>query len=171
MEENEDTMALFKRSNKPDGDDADDMVSFDDAAYAWWANRDRLEREFVPKKREVPRPGEKRHSIPTPPKESEFAAQYSTDSLFNWASSSEPDAPTHGGRGMSLDPYRVLGLQPGASLAEVVGAHRRLAKEYHPDRHHGTDEAEREQAAQEMSVINAAYQELRKRLMTHRHTV
>ena len=33
------------------------------------------------------------------------------------------------------DPYQVLGLNRGASDAEVKSAYRRLAKKYHPDRH------------------------------------
>ncbi|HEX8025830.1 MAG TPA: J domain-containing protein, partial [Candidatus Limnocylindrales bacterium] len=32
-----------------------------------------------------------------------------------------------------IDPYRTLGLQPGATAAEVKRAYRRLAKAYHPD--------------------------------------
>jgi curved DNA-binding protein CbpA len=31
------------------------------------------------------------------------------------------------------DPYRTLGLEPGASMAEVKRAYRRLAKAFHPD--------------------------------------
>ncbi|HVQ23486.1 MAG TPA: J domain-containing protein, partial [Candidatus Saccharimonadia bacterium] len=31
------------------------------------------------------------------------------------------------------DPYRVLGVGPEATPAEVKAAHRRLAKRYHPD--------------------------------------
>lgn len=31
------------------------------------------------------------------------------------------------------DPYRVLGLEPGASMADVKRAYRRLAKAFHPD--------------------------------------
>jgi DnaJ-like protein len=34
---------------------------------------------------------------------------------------------------MSADPYRTLGLTPGASTAEVKRAYRRLAKSFHPD--------------------------------------
>lgn len=34
----------------------------------------------------------------------------------------------------SGDPYRTLGLPPGAPLLEVKRAYRRLAKEFHPDR-------------------------------------
>jgi hypothetical protein len=34
---------------------------------------------------------------------------------------------------VTLDPYRTLGLEPGASSAEVKRAYRRLAKAFHPD--------------------------------------
>lgn len=34
---------------------------------------------------------------------------------------------------MAIDPYRTLGLEPGASPAEVKRAYRRLAKAFHPD--------------------------------------
>jgi hypothetical protein len=34
---------------------------------------------------------------------------------------------------MDSDPYRTLGLEPGASMAEVKRAYRRLAKAFHPD--------------------------------------
>lgn len=161
-------MALFRRSAKADDDET---VSLDDDAYAWWAHRDQLSRAFVPKERTEAGPGSVRPDPAEQQRSSAFAEQYSTESLFNWASGSEPDAPTHGGRGTPLDPYRMLGLQPGASLEEVVGAHRRLAKEYHPDRHHGVDEAGRAHAAEQMSLINAAYHELRSRLSGHRHGV
>ena len=32
-----------------------------------------------------------------------------------------------------IDPYRTLGLSPGATIEEVKAAYRRLAKRYHPD--------------------------------------
>jgi DnaJ-domain-containing protein 1 len=34
------------------------------------------------------------------------------------------------------DDYAVLGLQPGATPAEVKHAYRQLVNHYHPDRHH-----------------------------------
>lgn len=176
MEEN--WMALFKRSNAKadDHDDpgaGDDMVSFDDDAYAWWADRDELERAFVPKTREVPHSGRpKATGSPSgDADDADFASRYSTESLFNWASSPEPDDPTHGGAGLPVDPYLVLGLQPGASLDQVVAAHRALAKRYHPDQFYSEGDDARHAAAQKMATVNAAYQELRRRLTAHRHTV
>ena len=50
------------------------------------------------------------------------------------------------------DPYRVLGLSPGASKDEVTKAYRKLAKKYHPDLNPGD-----EQAAKKMAEVNAAY--------------
>lgn len=50
------------------------------------------------------------------------------------------------------DPYRVLGLSPGASKDEVTKAYRKLAKKYHPDLNPGD-----ETAAKKMAEVNAAY--------------
>jgi DnaJ-like protein len=53
------------------------------------------------------------------------------------------------------DPLSVLGLQPGASVAEVEDAYRRLAKRWHPDRGGGPE------AAARMAQINVAHDLLR----------
>jgi hypothetical protein len=52
------------------------------------------------------------------------------------------------------DPYGVLGLEPGAPLAEVKRAYRRLAKSFHPD-------SAGEQAAPRFIAIQAAYEQIR----------
>ena len=49
------------------------------------------------------------------------------------------------------DPYRVLGLAPGASADEVKRAYRRLAKRYHPDSAGGA-------GADWFLVVQAAYE-------------
>jgi DnaJ-domain-containing protein 1 len=50
------------------------------------------------------------------------------------ADAGEGERPAPGARGMSeKEAYQVLGLQPGASDAEVRDAHRRLIKQVHPD--------------------------------------
>lgn len=54
------------------------------------------------------------------------------------------------------DPYRILGVSPGASEEEVTAAYRRLAKKYHPDLNPGD-----ETAARKMSEINAAYDRIK----------
>jgi hypothetical protein len=53
---------------------------------------------------------------------------------------------------LAFDPYRILGLPHTASPMQVARAHRRLAKQYHPDLHPGEDVSER------MRHINEAWQ-------------
>jgi curved DNA-binding protein CbpA len=43
----------------------------------------------------------------------------------------------------SSDPYKTLGVAPGASDDEIRKAYRRLVKEYHPDHNNGSEESER----------------------------
>ncbi len=58
---------------------------------------------------------------------------------------------------MMTDPYKVLGVNPGASDEEIKKAYRTLAKKYHPDLH-PNDPA----ASAKMNEINAAYDILSK---------
>jgi len=51
-----------------------------------------------------------------------------------------------------IDPYKVLGILPGASQEEIKKAYRKKAKEYHPDLHPNDPEA-----ARKMNEINEAY--------------
>ena len=53
-----------------------------------------------------------------------------------------------------LDPYATLGIPPGASHAAAMRAHRRLAKQFHPDLNPGPAAAER------MRRINEAWRVL-----------
>lgn len=54
------------------------------------------------------------------------------------------------------DPYKILGLQRGASDEDVKKAYRQLAKKYHPDMNPGD-----EHAAKMMNDINAAYDQIK----------
>lgn len=54
------------------------------------------------------------------------------------------------------DPYKVLGVQRGASEEEITKAYRKLAKKYHPDLNPGDEEA-----ARKMREVNAAYDSLK----------
>ena len=55
----------------------------------------------------------------------------------------------------TMDPYAVLGVEPGASPDEIARAYRARAKEWHPDIR-GTEDALRR-----MALINAAYEQIR----------
>jgi curved DNA-binding protein CbpA len=63
-------------------------------------------------------------------------------------------------------PYRVLGLDPAATDAEVEQAYRRLIAQYHPDRLVGVAEDLRRQAEDKAGEINAAYERIRKQRRT-----
>ena len=65
---------------------------------------------------------------------------------------------------MTIDPttaYRLLGLQPGATLDDVKTAYRDLAQVWHPDRFPENDRL-REKAAHNQQLINEAYSVLQK---------
>jgi curved DNA-binding protein CbpA len=54
----------------------------------------------------------------------------------------------------ALDPYATLGIPPGSSRAEAGRAHRRLAKQFHPDTNPGPE------AAGRMRRVNEAWRVL-----------
>lgn len=62
------------------------------------------------------------------------------------------------------DPWRVLGLEPGADHAAMRAAYRSLVKVYHPDRHFadGTPAEFIRVAEARMASINLAYETLQK---------
>ena len=59
---------------------------------------------------------------------------------------------------MQRDPYRVLGVPPGASPEALHDAYRELVKLHHPDRNHGSPESTRR-----FQEIQQAYDEVRGR--------
>jgi hypothetical protein len=63
----------------------------------------------------------------------------------------------------SKDPYEVLGVRPSASMSEIAAAYRKLAQENHPDKVAGLAPEFRELAERRMKVINAAYEELKRK--------
>lgn len=65
-------------------------------------------------------------------------------------------------RALDKSPYEELGIDPGASDAEVERAFRRLISQYHPDRVAGAAPELREQAERRASAINAAYEAIQK---------
>ncbi len=59
-----------------------------------------------------------------------------------------------------MDPYKVLGVNPSASDAEIKTAYRNLAKKYHPDRYKGHDLEDL--AGERLKEINEAYDIIQK---------
>jgi hypothetical protein len=55
-----------------------------------------------------------------------------------------------------VDPYKVLGVRPGATSEELHDAYRRLVKVHHPDRNGGSAESTRR-----FQEIQAAYEAVR----------
>ena len=51
-----------------------------------------------------------------------------------------------------IDPYKVLGIAPNASDAEIAATYRALAVRWHPDRNGGS-----RAATVRMAELNAAY--------------
>ena len=71
---------------------------------------------------------------------------------------------TAGGTGAhansNRDPYRVLGIERGASRDEIKSAYRRLAIKYHPDKVAYLGDEFKVLAEKRFREIQAAYQEL-----------
>ncbi|WP_228282033.1 J domain-containing protein [Rubrobacter marinus] len=62
--------------------------------------------------------------------------------------------------------YKVLGVEPGASQAEVHAAYKKKARMYHPDRVASLAPEVREMAELRMKEINAAYGEIKRKKST-----
>jgi curved DNA-binding protein CbpA len=60
--------------------------------------------------------------------------------------------------GVSRDPYKVLGVEPGVSSEELHDTYRRLVKLHHPDRNGGSADSTRR-----FQEIQQAYEEVRTR--------
>lgn len=56
------------------------------------------------------------------------------------------------------DPYKVLGVSPGATDEEIKEAYRALAKKYHPDQY--AESPLKDVATEKMKEINEAYDEI-----------
>ncbi|WP_044412674.1 DnaJ domain-containing protein [Thiomicrospira microaerophila] len=64
------------------------------------------------------------------------------------------------------DPYEVLGCSEEDDFAIVKQAYRQLVKQYHPDFMHskGLDDAQIKTATEKMQAINAAFEEIKRRM-------
>ncbi|CAG9462711.1 unnamed protein product [Pedinophyceae sp. YPF-701] len=59
------------------------------------------------------------------------------------------------------DPFAVLGVNQGASDAELKSAFRKLALKYHPDRHHDASPGAQDAAAASFKEVSEAYKAIR----------
>jgi curved DNA-binding protein CbpA len=57
------------------------------------------------------------------------------------------------------DAYKILGLEPGASQAQVKQTYRKMVKIWHPDRF--VDQRQKQEAEEKIKLINAAYNHLK----------
>ena len=60
------------------------------------------------------------------------------------------------------DDYKILGILPTATDAEVKKAYRDMAKKYHPDRVVTEDEAIRKGAEEKFKKVQRAYENIMK---------
>ena len=60
------------------------------------------------------------------------------------------------------DDYKILGILPTATDAEVKKAYRDMAKKYHPDRVVTEDEAIRKGAEEKFKKVQQAYENIMK---------
>jgi DnaJ-class molecular chaperone len=82
-----------------------------------------------------------------------FQEYFSVESLF-----APPDATEEAIRAR---PWTVLGVPEDASWADIQSAHRRLAKQLHPDRFVGASDAQRRWAEEAIRRVNEAMADLR----------
>lgn len=81
-----------------------------------------------------------------------FESYFTVESLFE-----KGDEPTQ----RDDDAWQVLGVSRDAPWAEVVQAHRRLARQFHPDRFPLDDVESRRDAEQQIRLINQAFADIR----------
>ncbi len=61
---------------------------------------------------------------------------------------------------MIRDPYSILGVNRGATDAEIKKAYRRLSRQYHPDSYAGKSHMEQEMAEEKFRQIQEAYNQI-----------
>jgi|GEM_PF-3352382 DnaJ-domain-containing protein 1 len=150
-----------RRSRPEDHDEPDEPVRLDDDAHAWWAQRP---------VEELWRPREEPPAADEPDRDvlaEHFGPEWRTDFGFDPPPTGDPsDAdrpPETEELADDADAYAVLGVEATASWAEIVAAHRAMARRHHPDRVASEGPAAVAAAEERIVRVNAAYAELRVR--------
>ena len=169
-------MARFRRKGKA-SEPAMDNVDLSDGDHAWWANS-RVQHTPTFTSEEpaatvgAPTPADGEPWVYT----DIFAAD--VDGAIDRELGATGEETAQGGADarnlaevfVEESAYRTLGLDPGAAWEDVVLAHRRMAKRFHPDRLIHAEDHERAEGEQKMIDANAAYETLRKIHRPHSHT-
>lgn len=128
-------------------------VDLGDQAHVWWSERDEDALQGPPRRRQI------RVEINDDESPKTFSDSFTNDSLF-----SGPDDFGEAKQETAVDPKPgkvpewalvTLGLTHDAGWKDIVRAHRRLAKVFHPDVNGVADDGDT------MREINQAYAELR----------
>jgi DnaJ-class molecular chaperone len=133
-----------------------DNVDLSGEEHAWWADREDLAAGVPEGGQGSSRKKGPSRIQPADDERSAFQHYFTSESLF--------DEPTDDlGKGPSEDPYGTLGLPETASWEQITAAHRRLAKEHHPDRLGDQSTDLRANGERLIRDLNIAYTELRRR--------
>jgi hypothetical protein len=145
---------------KRDGEEpivaAADTVDLTGDEHAWWADRDSLMGGVPAGGQGSSRTKGRRDDEPDDATHSAFEDYFSSESLFRGPKPDDKRSP-------SDDPYGALGLKETATWAEITAAHRRLAKQHHPDTLTDAQPDQRARSEAFIRDLNIAYMELRRR--------
>ena len=169
-------MARFRRKGKA-SEPATDNVDLSDGDHAWWANsRVQHAPTFTPEESDLPAaaPGAAEDApwgytdVFAADVDGAIDREFGDDGAD--AAGQRADARNLADVFVEESAFRTLGLEPGAAWDDVVLAHRRMAKRFHPDRLIHAEDHERAEGERKMIEVNAAYETLRKLRRPHSHT-
>lgn len=168
-------MGVFRRRAKV-AEAATDSVDLSDGDHAWWANtRVQHTPTFTP---DAPEAADAPVADPAGEQPWAFTDVFAADvdgaidREFGEEASDDGEADARNLAEVFVEEsaFRTLGLEPGAAWEDVVLAHRKMAKRFHPDRLIHAEDHERREGEQKMIEANAAYETLRKLHRPHSHT-
>lgn len=142
-----------KSRNQPEADQ--ETVALNDADHAWWA-QGRVNHVPTSATEAADRPDD---GEPT------FFDEWSAESLYRAeVTPDDVDAPDDDSPPLFAvdEAYLILGVTEDATWDDVVVAHRRLAKRYHPDRLIDASPEAQERGEARMRELNVAYESLRR---------